>query len=255
MTRIDDGTDNSLKARYEDALIGLAFQRISMKEAEALQADLDGTTASGIPPDPVLFSQEAQRRTFRRVEQALRKRQFRHFAVKALPKMATISAAMLLVAFIGLTAAIATVHSVRVRVMRLLIDIEDEYTALSLIEDENSAFSVPAQWNGSRYPSYIPKGFELARIDPWVDDCDAYYQNEKGQALSFSEMGEKSFTNIDTEGATIDSVDINGKSALLSKKGETIFIAWSDFDRYFVLNMDGDEETAVKIARSVKKVK
>ena len=45
--------------------------------------------------------------------------------------------------------------------MKLLLHVEEEYTELSLVEDEAASFDVPAEWQGGSFPAYIPEGMKL----------------------------------------------------------------------------------------------
>ena len=73
-------------------------------------------------------------------------------------RLVLIGACVVLVIGIAAPIAIANIEAIRVRVMELLINIQDEYTEISMVENEEMAFDVPAAWRGEYYPSYIPDG-------------------------------------------------------------------------------------------------
>ena len=62
----------------------------------------------------------------------------------------------LLVFFIGLTTAVATVRPVRLRIMDFIAQIEENYSAVSIVYNENEGIVVPDEWKGKYYPYFIP---------------------------------------------------------------------------------------------------
>ena len=240
--------ERSLKAelyeQYEELLFRIALLEMNEDEADQLE--------QGHAPDPEMdrFFTRTQARTLKIIEQAVRKKRIRHAVSVGLPRVMQIAAAVLLVFFIGATVAIASVREVRVRVLQFLIQSEEEYTELSLVDSPEEAFSVPKGWRGKYFPSFIPEGFVMQSMDPYVNDV--YYQNASDDLLYFLENTEDASTNIDTEDAQISHITLNGSPAIISEKEGRVTMAWSDTDRFFVLTLDGDVDTAVRIVNSLK---
>ena len=241
----------SLKAelyeQYEELLFRIALLEMNEDEADQLE--------QGHAPDPEMdrFFTRTQARTLKIIEQAARRKKVRHAIKAGLPRVMQIAAAVLLVFFIGATVAIASVREVRVRVLQFLIQIEEEYTELSLVESPEESFSVPEGWRGLYYPSYIPEGFVMQSIDPYFDRV--YFLDASGNLLDFMELTEDSYTNIDTENAEIQHILVNGSPSIISEKEGRGTVAWSGANRYFILKLDGGVDMAMRIVNNVKIIK
>jgi hypothetical protein len=92
----------------------------------------------------------------------------------------------------------------------------------------------------------------MQSIDPYFDRV--YFLDASGNLLDFMEFTEDSYTNIDTEDAFLRHITVNGSPAILSEKEGEVTVSWSTSDRYFVLTLDGDTDTAMRIVNSVKKI-
>ena len=67
-------------------------------------------------------------------------------------------------------------------------------------------------------------------------------------------MSEDSTLQVDTEGAKVEYVDINGNKALVSEEGNYIVITWKEDEYFFELSANEiDKDTVIKIAKSTKK--
>lgn len=232
---------DELKEEMEALKLRIAFAEIDEKEIEAWL----GT--------PSAYSNEGMRRAEKAITEGLRKRRLSRFFRKTLPHGCQAVAAVLLIFFIGLSTAVATVQSVRVKVLSFIMSIEQEYTALGFDDSDGIFMDVPEGWNGSYFPSFIPDGFAFAFIDSdmgWVR-----YESDGEKNLQFSEYTYDTYTNIDTEDSQMRFVPMHGGSALVSEKGGHVFIAWAIDNRFFVVSLDGTADTAIKIAESVRMIK
>ncbi|MDO5377483.1 MAG: DUF4367 domain-containing protein [Clostridia bacterium] len=158
---------------------------------------------------------------------------------------------------IGLTTAFASSESFRVTVYTMFAQDYGEYTAISMKEAPEAAFDVPEEWGGDYYPSYIPEGFEMTDIQNafdymfWVE-----YRNADNIRLGFDDDPISAQMNIDTENAHVYYTDIHGEQALVSVKPEHVIIVWSEDNRIFTVSIDGDdEETALRVARSIRQIR
>lgn len=242
--------ERSLKAelyeQYEELLFRIAL--IEMNEDEADQLEQNHTS----DPEMEDFFTRTQARTLKVIERAVRRKSVRRAIKTGLPRITQIAAAILLVIFIGTTVAIASVREVRVHVLKFLIQMDEEYTELSLVESPDEAFPVPEDWRGKYYPSYIPEGFVVQSVDQYINDV--YYLDASNNLLYFMENAEDASTNIDTEGAKLNPVTINGAPAIVSEKEGRVTVAWSNGDRYFVLTLDGSVDIAMRIVNSLKNI-
>lgn len=241
--------------QYEEALFRLAFLQRAQDEVQELQQKLD-SGALGISDEEIEEAfQKNKGRTLRAIDGALRQRRRKRFVRHTLPRAGQIAASLLLAFFITATAALAVSPEVRARALKFIINVQQEYAELSLVQDDAAAFYVPAGWTGEYFLSYIPAGFEMGGMQG--DDselADVYYTNAQGKVLVFSDMSENTSSNIDTEDAQIESVMIQGRSGIISEKEGNVKIAWAVDDRYFIVDYDGDRETALLIAEGVRKI-
>lgn len=68
-------------------------------------------------------------------------------------------------------------------------------------------------------------------------------------------MSEDSTLQVDTEGAKVEYVDINGNKALVSEEDNYIVITWKEDEYFFELSANEiDKDTVIKIAKSAKKM-
>ena len=102
---------------------------------------------------------------------------------------------------------------------------------MSLIEGEEEAFSVPEEWKGEYYPSYIPEGFYVFNVGE--SSISLTLKNDEGRYIHFVEKQAINNVGLDTEGAELRSVIINGQEAAVFEKNELINITWCTEDTFF----------------------
>jgi hypothetical protein len=230
----------------------------AQQEADLLMEQIAADEADGNTREEDTHFAQIEPKTLRIIRNAIRKRKLKKFAQQTLPKAGKVAASILLVLFIGLSVAIASVQSVRVRVLEILINIEDEYTELSLQENPGSSFDVPAEWSGSFYPSKIPEGFTISQIEGMFGNAFVSYvpDDDKSNRITFLEQGEDTYANLDTEDAVLSSTMVKGSPALFVVKGKTVSVAWATDNLYFVLICQGlQEKDVLAIANSVVRIK
>lgn len=235
----------SLYKELEGLKIRIAFAEIEEDEEESLAVP----TSAGEQE----YNELAQHRTMRRIHQELDKRSRQYFVKKALPRALQVFAGVVLFFFLSLTVATAASHSVRVKILTFIIRMEEEYTELSLENTNEEYFDVPVDWKGSYFISCIPDGFKFVEIDQNLNI--AYFYSHDGRQLEFNESGESNYTNIDTEASTMSELFIHGAKGLLVKKGETVYITWSQDNRFFVIRYDGSVQEAIRVAESVRMIR
>lgn len=238
----------SLQKEYNRLMLRIAFCELQDEEIELSTNFTDDVQKEEI------FWRHTEGRTKKMIYGRIRNQHLIHTFKVALPKALQVAACILIVFYIGLSVAIATVHDVRVRVLDLIMNVEKQYTEITLQENSEKSFTVPSDWKGTYYPAYIPDGFEIESIS-----SDFFHSNlvcKNGDLnLFFSEYGEDAGTNIDTENAVVDAVMINGSPAILAEKNGLVTIAWAYQVNYFVLQAQVDRDIALQIAESVIMVK
>ena len=186
-----------------------------------------------------------------RQEEKQRVREKRNRVIREHVKKAMKVAAGILV-IISLIApfAIANVEYIRVRVMKLLIEIQEDHTDISIQEDEAASFDVPVEWRGEYFPSYIPEGYSMSKIYKIFDHIE--YENQEGDRISFIEYTEDTEIGADSEDAEISYSQINGNTAIVIHKGDWQII-WTNGEKIIEVIAD-DYDVAMKVANSVKRV-
>lgn len=171
---------------------------------------------------------------------------------RSIPRIIEVAACLILVMGIAAPFAIANVEAIRVKVMELLIDIQEDHTELSFVENENEEFYVPAEWQGNYYPSYIPDGFYLTEQGKL--NCYVKYENEQGARINFSEYSADDSVSINSENAELSYTTINGVDAFVIERESSVIITWNSDDKFFVLTANTTKEEALEIANGVKRI-
>ena len=218
----------------------IALQEYQAESLETILADEPGDSSAR---EQLARSEKS---TIRRLNRRLRRRSLRRFAVRTLPKAGRAAACLILVFYIGLTVAVATVQSVRVDLMRFFVRIDGGQASFGF-ETSDDHLDVPSGWNGYYYPSYIPDGYVLTG----VFDDSVVYQNRAGTELRFCDSGPDARWTVDTVDAEIESVTVNGRPAVLIRKGIWTTIVWSVDSRCLIVDCAGTKDVAITIAQSV----
>lgn len=241
-----------LYQQLTDTKLRIALLSQQEKETEAMLSE----DSPAVQDEEKRFFSATQGRTVSKINAQLRKQSLQRFARHDLPKIGQIAAAVVLVFYLGLTTAVATVQSVRVSLMKLLYNVEEQYTEISFQPDEDASFDVPAEWDGNYFMSYIPDGYTLEICAPQSSfEQEITYVDDAGGRLQFTELSLDAEINIDTEGFGVSPVLINGSSGLLAENADESIVVWAMIDRYFVLNVSGSAESAKGIAEKVIRIK
>lgn len=245
--------DRSLQDKAYDLLGDMLVERDTAKYMHALKMDKD----NGCTAEMEAFFARQDKENLRKIQVYSRKQQNRRFLRHALPRLAQAVAVLITVITIAGGVALATSHTVRVQVMQLLLSVEKEYTELSLVEDEEASFDVPADWQGDSFLMYIPEGM---RVEQCLTSNDDYYimyrgTDDRTTKLSFSESGAEVVTNIDTENAAIRTLMIRDNLGYISVKNDVVQVFWSDGTHYFIVCTEKlGEEITIQIAQSVRSI-
>lgn len=242
-------TNNGNELEKCKTLEDLNEELLALKLRMAFQAEFEEELAEieRTEPDAELLKimEHAEPRIRRMFAREMRREQVKHFVFEFMPKLSRALATVLLVFFLGLSAAVATMEPVRVGVVDFIENIETKFTRFD-IEDDDAV--IPPEWKGEYYPTYIPNKLELS----WVKKYEICYG--KNQDLFYYEYDEALDTNADTENAFDRLVLINGKQGIISEKNGWIKVAWKLDAKYFVVVGRYSEEEMLKIARGVKEI-
>lgn len=246
--------EESLQDKAYDLLGDMLVERNTARYMQELEED----AARGGDAEMEAFFARQDQENLKKIQAYARKQRNRQFLGHTLPRMAQVAAVIIALVSLAGGVAIATSQAVRVQVMKLLLYVEEEYTELSLVEDEAASFDVPAEWQGGSFPAYIPEGMKLEQVLSIPDYHLAEYRSEStGEiCMSFSEAGEGASMNIDTEDATVTTILIHDNTGYLAEKEDRIIIFWSDGQYYYILTMQNiSSDDALRVAESVRKIK
>ena len=243
---------DTLQDDYNRLMLRIAFCELQDEEIEQL-SDFGNNELENIQQEDDFWKKtEAQAKS--QMYNHLLRQKVIHAAKVTLPKIVQVAACLIIAFYVTLSVAIAADHNIRVRVLEMIMNVEKQYTEISLQENNAKSFHVPSEWKGTYYPAYIPDGFVIEKISSLygLDTLECLNEN---MYLSFLECGEDVSTNIDTEGALVEAILINGSPAIIAEKGGLVTIAWAYNRNYFVLQAQVGREIAIQIAESVMVVK
>ncbi len=230
----------------------LSALKLKIALLEKQEAELERITNESESDDHLqTLAQSSEQKMLRFIDRRTRTGQIKHFVVSTFPQVVKTAACLLLVCYIGLTVAVATDSTLRVRIMNFIMNTEERYTSYGF-EDSGEIMNVPADWQGYYYPAYIPDGMVLADV---VTPETVLYTHPDGRDLWFNDMSAGTGGALDTENATIDYITINGHTAMISQKGQWTAILWNIDNRILMIDYNGTRDEAIRIAESVRMIK
>lgn len=255
----DQGKQRAIENRsLEDRAYDLFGELLLERETAALLAEIEAEKARGVSTALDAFYAKQDAKNLKAIHNHFRRHRARVFFHETLPRIGQIAAIVIAMVAVAGSVAIATSQTFRVQVMQLLVNAEKEYTELKLQEDPAASFDVPAEWVGENYPSFIPKGFTLGVVHSNIDFSSVTYMDTAGEMrkINFAELGESAESNLDTEDAVLEPVQINGHQGMLATKKNKISAYWDDGRHYFILIAEGlDRSTFLTIAAGVVRVR
>jgi hypothetical protein len=152
---------------------------------------------------------------------------------------------------------VASVQALRVKALNIILNIQNQYTSIKTIDENNSHINqaneqILQYWNGY-VPKHIPSGFKIDKTEERDMFKAIYYINEQGQTIRFTQyLSSNSDLRIDTEGAAVQNISIGNSNALLAEKQGLVSIIWKE-DYLFSLIGEVDKAELIKMAESIKK--
>jgi len=242
---------DEIQDEYLDNIIRLAYKNAEALEAQEIIAE-SMTEEAQVPDDQkkaafqMFLSKMAQQKKQDNREARI------HQWKKIVPRIINVAACIVLMLGITVPYAIANVEAIRVRVMQMLIDYQEGHIDVSLIEDEDASFDVPAGYLGEYFPSYLPEGCEIVSVSSLCAAVD--FRTASGGGMYFDENDEGAATSYNTSNAIISATSINGNMATIIDKGNSVSIIWSNGIYYFNILGAPNVEEAIKMAESVRKI-
>ena len=267
------------KTSYQDAhldlLIRMAFEQLEEEDTEQLATS----------PDPELSAADALRadRAFDtacnkvNIQEKQEKRQKRKgIILHGFRTIGFVAAAIVILALIALPVTFAASAEFRQAVMKLFVEIDEErgeayfsfqpeetneeiHGTEATLSYETTTAVVPDCWTGNYYPVYLQKDFEVNYFDEFFHTIELVASDNR--RILFSELNENITEMRGTEGATVDTILIQGKEATIidgwHNNIHNVTIVWpaDDDHTWFDLVTYGIEtEETIRIAESVTKI-
>jgi hypothetical protein len=244
-------TREQLLEEYEAAKLRLAFYDLQEEQNEEYEKLAENNTEIS---NLASANQASDFHLIRQTTRQLKTKNFMQSSFKMVRRAAQVASILIVIFVLGTSTAFAVSPNFQVTIRNLLIRMTDEYTEIGL--QNTDTISVPEGWEGHYYPSYIPDGFSLVQQSDFITDSGfVEYEDASRNRLSFAECAENARTNIDTENAKITYTTVHDNEAMVVEKNGRIKIVWAEFDRYFIVMFDGDTNTALSVARSVRRIK
>lgn len=254
-----------IEEEYLDHLIKLTFDLDDLEKEQEIEEDIE--KGSAIPDELTVQRtwQSAQQKIgdFQKKEKHQKHvARFRH----AFPKALQFAACIMLVILISIPAVLASSAEIRSKVIQMLINIDrkNEVVNFNFVENPDTAFTVPAEWDGDYFLSAIPEGMEITWYSsepPTIEYKDKSESASSHRGFSFGELKEVSSSVAGLEGCTIEYVDINSAMACViegegyNNQYHSVDITWANEERMFTLTChDMTKEEALGLARSIRKI-
>lgn len=235
------------------------------QETNDMLRELEEERASGNTGETDAFFAAHEKEHLALISRYFRKQKVKTFFTKTMPRVLRAAAVIIAAILVLGGAAIAFNQNIRVNIMKIVLQENQEFLSIDMEEDQNASFDVPSAWLGDYYPTYIPEGLQLDQLicQPGISGGSVVFRGEEEfPRVSFYEMSESGSMNVDSENATQENITINGYSALLLEK-TTIFknrqqkhIIWCDGYRNFVVSsIDLSREELIHFAEGIRRIK
>lgn len=223
-----------LLEEYEDALFALLMEPVAEQEgAAALEENerLKNDPTAAVPAEVTRKSLRTIRREFAK--------QRRKYVLKTAKRVFNNVAVFLLISTLCFASAYSIVPEVRVQTLNLILEVSEIATNLTLSEktippEEHNIFEPPISEDGTlagyQMPE-IPEGYDVVNRHTTSRGAYIVYENEEEDILSFRvERAGKDGSNIDTEDAVVENIQIHGYDGLLVEKDHRLQVVWGDTD-------------------------
>ncbi|MDW7662728.1 MAG: DUF4367 domain-containing protein [Bacillota bacterium] len=156
---------------------------------------------------------------------------------------------------IGLITVTATMSSdaFRVRLLNLVIDTKERFTAVSVDNDASSMgiTATPEDWETGHHPSYIPDGYAFNEIREFGTMKVLEFIDSEGKTIAFSRSSVDAEYQLNSEGGTVKEITVNGNEGILIDNQGLVIVYWHDDQYSYVVHGEEDVATILKVAESV----
>lgn len=187
----------------------------------------------------------------KKIERKKRIKRVKKTAVKISKKVAVIFIIISLISSI----IMMSVEAIRTNFFNMVIDTYQKYSLISHQEeiDNNFKSKLPDEWKDYYYPSFIPDNFELITANEFGNSKYFTFENKLDQYIKIIQSSMNFESQIDTEGATIIEIDVNGNEGMLIEKDNLLILIWNNDERTFRIQSSLDRNTILKIANNLEK--
>ena len=242
---------DEIQDKYIDSLICLALDQMDAIETQELIEESQGQIDPQIEDiSRTIFSNVKEK--IHREYKKLKRQEKREKYKKTLPRIIEIAAIFIIIIGIAIPVAIASVSSIRMKVLELLLNFEEDHVGVELHENENAAIYIPAEYLGEYFPAYLPADFEFT----FISRFSAYFEmkNSGGDIIHFGIISENGGGNFDTTDAKISYVNVNNKQVLMIEKSGIYTIIWELDNHIFYAETTLSIEETIHIAESVRRI-
>ena len=212
---------------YEDAALEAAFAALLAEEAEALMA------REPTEEESLLLAQlqEDMPRQLAQIDRMVKRHERRATLHQRTKRFLNTAAAVLAIAFLSFSTAVAVSEPLRARFAEFLTKTTEEYVELRVQVNPDAA-EIPADWITDYYPAYIPDGYELTytTISPHLSQS-LYQKNDS--FILYSICSSNTVTQLNSRDAETQTIYINNMEALLISISNEYTVAYSDGLAYF----------------------
>lgn len=232
---------------YEAASLELAIYRMMKRDHDAVRAAMSEEDENELSR----IAEEKTPRMLGFIDKQMKRIAMRSNLWKHGRRILETAAVVVLILNIGLAAAVATSESVRAKVVRFLMEMNDSYMNIGFSQDEKEII-VPEEWEGRYYPTYIPQGYFIQRCVSHAGTNMVEYGDAEGNIITIEVCDTNSFGRLNTENTVIDSIQLHSVTATVLRQpfGE-INMIWSIGDHYFSVS-GRDYETVLAVAESIE---
>lgn len=169
-------------------------------------------------------------------------------------------AVVVAVALFAFNISVVSVPAMRQFITNFLIEITDTHSKIKISDSEAKEREKSLKNNKYRIKfdkeysvNYLPKGYYAVEEIRQPSVITINFENENGGKISFQQHFDYMVTNVDSENANTEYVDINGSRGILySEKGYQIMI-WKVKEYFLQLTSKNvSEKELIKIAENVK---
>ena len=229
---------------YEKAAFQLALYEIALEEADKSMTEGDENEAFE------KMCLDSMPRMMKVIDKYVRKVSYIRFVRNTLPKVGRAVAAVILLALLGSTIAIASSKTIRASVIEFLIRTTPEYTAVGFYQTGDS-IDIPENWGADYYPLYIPDGFSVDKVSTGQWTSEVLYINGNGDGINVLFGSIATQSRFDSEDAEIVHIEINGVDSLLILKDNSNKIIGQLGDDYYCISTTLPLDEVIRIAKSI----